>query len=509
MAEKEGISIEKIKEQGEEETKEQGEKKEAKEEKTSDKDLKQDIKYERVKKLARYYYKRRDVQKAIYEFSKNREVVPRYYEGFGKRPDMLQYPADIAGFAERGMTSIHCSEELWQNPLNISNEMREDEIARERIGWDLLLDIDCKFLEYSKISASLIIEALKFHSINNFSLKFTGGKGFHIFVSHLCFPESVKGVEIKDFFPQGPRAVAAYLKEFLFKPLGERILNVSNLKEIKESSNRTEKELLLNGKFNPFSLVELDTVLISPRHLFRMPYSLHEKTSLAAIPLKSEQLKLFRPDWAKPDVFFAKPIEIKGERNEAKELFVQALDFVSKNKISLEQDKKDKELKRIISYSDKEGKVSEKEFKDSNLKNASCSTYPPCINNILNGMREDGRKRALFILLNFFKTLELNSEEIEKQVYEWNKKNSKLLREGYIKSQLSWHLKQNEKVLPPNCDKDVYKDIGVCVPDALCAKIKNPINYVAKKIYFEGKMKEGKNLKRRKRQTKNLNSSIL
>jgi len=457
-----------------------------------------DVKYEKIKKISRFYYKRRDVQNAIYQFSLNREVVPRYYHGFGKRPDMLQYPSDVSAFADRGMTSLHCSEELWKNPLGISNEMREEELSNERIGWDLVLDLDCKFLEYSRIAASLIIEALKFHNIQNINLKFTGGKGFHIFVSHLCFPEIVKGIEIKNYFPQGPRAVAAYLKEFLFKPLGDKILEVSNLGEMQKATGKQEKDLLLNNSFNPFSIMEIDTVLISSRHLFRMPYSLHEKTSLAAIPLKPEQLKLFRPDWARPDVFFAKPVEIKGEKNEAKELFVQALDFVSKHKISLEIEKKDKELKKIVSFSDKQGRVSEgKEFSDSRLKQASHATYPPCIQNILQGIKDDGKKRALFILLNFFKSLGMENDEIEKQIYEWNKRNSKQLREGYIKSQLSWYSKK-EKVLPPNCDKDVYKDIGVCIPDALCAKVKNPINYVAKKIYFSERVGR-KNLREKKK----------
>jgi len=32
-------------------------------------------------------------------------------------------------------------------------------------------------------------------------------------------------------------------------------------------------------------------------------------------------------------------------------------------------------------------------------------------------------------------------------------------------------------MLPPNCDKSSYKDIGVCAPDFFCSKIKNPVNY--------------------------------
>ncbi|MCJ2514069.1 MAG: hypothetical protein LN408_06505, partial [Candidatus Thermoplasmatota archaeon] len=32
-----------------------------------------------------------------------------------------------------------------------------------------------------------------------------------------------------------------------------------------------------------FELMGLDIILVSPRHLFRTPYSLHEKTALASI----------------------------------------------------------------------------------------------------------------------------------------------------------------------------------------------------------------------------------
>jgi hypothetical protein len=72
---------------------------------------------------------------------------------------------------------------------------------------------------------------------------------------------------------------------------------------------------------------------------------------------------------------------------------------------------------------------------------------------------------------------------LEKRIEEWNKKNYKPLKEGYVKAQLDWHQKQ-KSILPPNCDKSYYKDIGVCSPDGLCAKIKNPVNYVSSKVYF-------------------------
>ncbi|MBM3204333.1 hypothetical protein FJZ55_10580 [Candidatus Woesearchaeota archaeon] len=45
-----------------------------------------------------------------------------------------------------------------------------------------------------------------------------------------------------------------------------------------------------------------------------------------------------------------------------------------------------------------------------------------------------------------------------------------------MKGQLQ-HFKAGEK-LPPNCNNEAYyKGIGVCQPDSLCKKIKNPVNY--------------------------------
>jgi len=95
-------------------------------------------------------------------------------------------------------------------------------------------------------------------------------------------------------------------------------------------------------------------------------------------------------------------------------------------------------------------------------------------------MKQDGRKRAAFILINFFRSLKLSNEEIEKRLNEWNKKNFNPLKEGYIRSQLSWYSRQ-KSMLPPNCDKPHYKDLGICKKDNFCKFVKNPINYTIKK----------------------------
>src|SRR3989344_3410359 len=111
------------------------------------------FKEQRIRKITQLYYSRKEIQKAILEFSKKREVVPRYFEGFGKRPDILQYLGDIFELTKKGATSFHCSEEIWTDPLEIQTGMAEQKLNELREGWDLLIDIDSKYVDYSKISA--------------------------------------------------------------------------------------------------------------------------------------------------------------------------------------------------------------------------------------------------------------------------------------------------------------------------------------------------------------------
>jgi hypothetical protein len=408
-------------------------------------------KIERIRELARRYYRRKDIQKALVSFAQNREISPRYIDSFGKRPDALQYESDVSALAEKGATSFHCSEELWHDPLQIKTEMNEEQFNKLRIGWDLLLDIDTKYIEYGKIAAELLIEALRFHNVNNFGIKFSGGSGFHICVPWKAFPKQIGESDIKNSFPDLPRKIVAYLYSMIRKQLAERIRDLdAELKGRRIYDEDAVKKLMP------------DVILVSPRHLFRMPYSLHEKSGLSSIVIKPEQIKNFQPSWAKPDIAVPKQYLLEAEENEARELVMQALDAVKEEKKT--------ETKR--------------EFKtEINVKDLSPSLYPPCITKILEGVKQDGRKRALFILLNFFKSIQMDNDEIEKNVTEWNKKNYKQLREGYIKSQLFW-FKRQKAILPPNCDKPNYKDIAVCNPDSLCNLIKNPVNYVVRKAKF-------------------------
>ena len=86
----------------------------------------------------------------------------------------------------------------------------------------------------------------------------------------------------------------------------------------------------------------------------------------------------------------------------------------------------------------------------------------------------------------------MDKEELERRIDEWNKKNRVPLKQGYIKSRLSWSYR-NKIVPPPNFDKDYYKGIGI-PPTEEELRYKNPSNYMVKK-FFQGKKDKGKKSK--------------
>ncbi|MFH1801279.1 MAG: hypothetical protein ABH804_00380 [archaeon] len=416
--------------------------------------MSESLKEQRVRKITHLYYSRPDVQKAIFEFCKKREICPRYFEGFGKRPDSFQYPNDIFELVRRGATSFHCSEEIWNEPLKIITGMTEQQANELREGWDLLVDIDSKYIDYSKIMAEIIIRILKFHGIKNLGVKFSGSKGFHIIVPWKAFPKFVNEIKTSDMFPEWPRIITKYIIHATKKELIERISDL-------EKPNKYIKDFKAPKEVMP------DLVLVSPRHLFRTPYSLHEKTALASVVIEPEEIKSFEIKDADTMKIQIKNFLPDAEEGEASELLMQALDWHKENSKS-EDEKKNFDFKII------------------KLENLSEKNFPPCVQRILNGL-SDGRKRAVFILINLFRSVGMEKEELEKRIYDWNEKNNPPLKKGYIQSQLAWAYKR-KPIMPPNC-REFYQGVGICTPDELCRKVKNPVNYTIKKSLIGEKNK--------------------
>jgi DNA primase catalytic subunit len=401
------------------------------------------------------YYSNKDVCAELLRIAKDREIATQFGSAFGKRPDTLQFPADITKQVRSGATSFHCSEERWSNPLSLNPAMSKQDLDKLRIGFDLVLDIDCKILDWGRACAKLLLQALKWHGIDSYSIKFSGGSGWHIGVPFEAFP-----MDERIAFPDAPQAIAAYLKEFIRAQLSDDILEIENdLKKLAEKAGKPAKQLIKDGTFDPFAVLSIDTILISSRHLFRMPYSLNEKKWLVSLPIKEKDLDNFSVDWAKP----ANVVNVRArfldttavKPGDASQLLTQAFDWQIRKKEKFEAPEK------IIKV-EYEDKVPEEAF-------------PPCLKCVLKGL-PDGRKRSLFALINFLKNAKWGWQEIEAFVYKWNNINQPPLKTGYIKSQQAWHMRSPQRIPPPNC-REFYKDIGVCNPDRICDRIKNPLSY--------------------------------
>src|SRR3989338_1452220 len=168
-------------------------------------------------KIALKYYSREEILNEIVYNSKDREIAVRFGESFGKRPDAIKYPHDIIEFAKNGATSFHCSIELWKNPLQLGLNIDKRQLDELRTGWDLVIDIDCKLWEISKLVSHLIVQALKKHGIKNVSCKFSGNKGFHIGVPFeaFVFDGKINNSDIRQLFPDAPKKIISYLANYI------------------------------------------------------------------------------------------------------------------------------------------------------------------------------------------------------------------------------------------------------------------------------------------------------
>ncbi len=424
-------------------------------------------------------YKRRDVQEEIIANAHNREIAIKYGEkGFGKRPDVLKYPNDILDLAKQGATSFHASEELWINPLQLDPMLSRKELEQLRSGWDLVLDIDCEVLEYSALAADLLVKAIKYYGIQSVSCKFSGNKGFHIGVPFEVFPSTVGKQETRLLFPEGARAIALYLRDMIKEPLSKKILELEKKdfsKIVKKTGKKPEEikksEKSKSGydviKLDVDSFLNIDTVLISNRHLYRMPYSLHEKSMLASLPINPDKILEFNKELATPETLKVSEFRFLDKTNvkhsEAKQLLTQSLDYRSR-----EEKETPTELREV--------EIPEQAIPEQ--------FFPPCIKLGLNGLR-DGRKRFVFVLLNFLTCMGWSYDKIEQVIKEWNEKNEEPLRETITVTQFRYHKQKSKRMLPPNCQNLMYYlDIGICKPDNLCRKIKNPVQYSKRKTKY-------------------------
>jgi len=410
--------------------------------------------------VAIQHYSNSEVMKEIARVSLDREVAVQIQGGhYGRRPDIIQFPNEVGQLARSGATSFHISQERWFDPMQLSQDSTKRQLDALRKGWDLIIDIDCPWFDYSTIAAETIIEAIEFHGLTP-QVKFSGNRGWHIAIPFEAFPEKIGKKKTKHMYEQANVSILKYIRSFINDALWDKIKEKEgDIRKIVEKTGKKKEEFISEDGVDICKLIDLDLALGKQRHLIRAPYSLHEKTGLVSLTINPEDISKFNKDWAKPENIkdinnsFLNSDKIK--EGCASQLLIQALDW--------HEDEEEETIAGDIKITEIEGRVHENRF-------------PPCMKLALNGLT-DGRKRSLFAIFNFLKCCNWSWNEIELKIKEWNSKNDEPLKEGYIISQLNWHRRDTKKVPPPNC-KAYYQEIGICQPDETCNKIKNPLSYV-------------------------------
>jgi hypothetical protein len=415
------------------------------------------------------YYSRESVLKAIAEVAKDREVVSVFQDGrFGKRPDVIQYPQDVLQAVAGGTVSFHGSVERWQQPMKLDVGMTKQDLDNLRTGWDVLIDPDVADFEIGKIATKQIIEALKDHGVSSYSIKFTGGKGFHVAIPFEAMPEKINMQPTSVQYPEFLQKIIQYLKWYVEDQLKQEILSQFTPKEISQRIQKPLSDISDENGINVFKIVSMD--VFGSRHLFRLPYSIHEKSMLVSLPIKISNIDRFEKENASPEKVKVEErfLSQKVTLHDAEALVVEALDWAAKNKVEEKE-----ELSKVF---EKRIKYIPEEF------------FPPCIKLASHGIA-DGRKRSVFILINFLRNMGWGIDKIEKYLMEWNEKNYPPLRANYLRTQLRWHFRQDRSLLPPNCDnQNFYVVMNICQPDEICKNgtdkivIKNPVNYPPRKM---------------------------
>lgn len=406
------------------------------------------------------------------EFAKDREVAGRYESGsYCKRPNIMQYESDLEAMLSEGMQSFHASVERWSRPMLLRPGMSQKELDKLRIGWDFIIDIDTKFFEYSRLCADLVVKALRAHGIKSVSVKFSGNNGFHVGIPFEAFPSKIDGRDTAALFPEAPRTIALYLREFIREQLAEDMLRYEGSAEAYAKKIGRELPEVTSGKtIDPYAAMDFDTLVINARHMIRMPFSYHEKSGLFSLPIRPKEITGFTKEKAKKVKFVAHFLKRSADEDEAGDLVTEAFAFARRSE-PVKEEKSYEELKLATALPE--------EF------------FPPCIQNILSAKISDGRKRAEFVLRCFLSKCGWNWDAIEPFILQWNSRLPEPLPENYLKSHLSYNRRQSHANMPPNCDNSAfYKDLTVCTPNSFCKGAKNPVVVAMRRLRRRRKAKK-------------------
>ena len=431
--------------------------------------------------VAKKFYSREDIQQRIIHFAQNREIGVVYEGFFGKRPDVVESKLDLQQFIKKGVRSFHCSEERWLNPLMLGAEKNDEDRDKNRLGWDLILDLDGVSFEYSKIVGKIIVDYLEEIGIYNVSVKFSGNKGFHIALPFECFSTYHGLREMRVLFPELAKNIALYLMYMLRGRISKAILEKDgSIEKIAQTYDFNPQDLTIDDEesynFDFMKVIEIDTILITSRHLFRMPYSLNEKSGLVSVPVHPKKIMEFSKNDARPEKVIPENY--------------REFEFLSYNS---HYGKDGDKLLALIEEPDSEDFVSGSYLGDEGVEETNkgyaqwkrdslgklslnsggevfeitgtvdMKDFPKTIQFVLNNGFEDGKKRALFLLMTYLYSINWEADMVEEIVTEWNeKKNPEPLKKNYLQAQFSWFKNQSKKISPPRFDNENYfRQIGI------------------------------------------------
>lgn len=399
------------------------------------------------------YYQQQDVQEAILRvYPDEREFACRYVDTFGRRPEIIQYPNDIGALAKRGVTSFHLSIERWRFPQCLRKGITKSKLDDLRIGWDLVIDLDSDDFECCTEACAVFVEVLREAGLQNPFVKFSGNKGWHIIVPYEWFPPSIRGKPTSRLFP----SAAASILDILSERARARLDNAF-------------AAILPSSKYDDvgrdlYRIVEVDRQVARSRHLIRASYSLHEKSGLVSVPVDADDVRRFRRSDAEPSCVKVNPDWYpwklpEDDRGGGEELLEEAVMLVE----------------------EKHSRTSALRASPRCIEDMGKDYYPPCILNILHGL-SDGRKRSIFLLVGFFKSIGLPWDEVKARIRKWNAKNKPPLQEADLESPLRYLESKKDDYTMANCDHPAYfKAMGVCRSDTTCIRIRNPLTYSQRK----------------------------
>jgi hypothetical protein len=299
--------------------------------------------------------------------------------------------------------------------------------------------------------------------------------------------------ETRLLFPEAAKKISFYIIFELKGKISKAILEMDgSIENIAKMYNLDPNDLVSSDEescnLDFMKLIEIDTILIATRHLFRMPYSFNEKSGLVSLPFAKQKIEQFEKHWAKPH--FVKP-----EFNKHCKFLGYDPQYGRDADILLIKAYEDDYLEKVsesVSLSLKQ--KGKNEFTLEITEEIPIKDFPQSIQFVLGNNFMDGKKRALFLLLTFLKMIKYSDENVERTIAEWNEKQSEPLKENYIAAQVSWFKNLTKELNPPNFDNDnYYKNIGI--PNEVMEKdrkafkknVKSPLQYVA--YYLNSKKK--------------------